>query len=218
MWFQAAEIALARTVVAKLFLYCCSDEKSSYVYTRYLLCNVFFFMIYTAQQHYVQHHVFVHISLFFRHTSQADCGVCDMSPRVHYPAIPPLPVYTSTGWILAMSSTCSTATSAVKIAWTGGAIARAYVAAVGAKDLLRGRGAREFLILARQRPNQLQIRLYNDWVDFIPAWCVNRRLQWAAQCRRKSAECWKTQRDCEGLISTTSRFQFFSFVSVGDAT
>ena len=33
------------------------------------------------------------------------------------------------------------------------------------------------------------------------------KLQWGARRQWKSAECWMTRRDCEGLISTESRFQ-----------
>ena len=42
--------------------------------------------------------------------------------------------------------------------------------------------------LAQQGPGQLRMRLYNDLIEFVRAWCVLWRLQWGARRQRKSAE------------------------------
>ena len=59
----------------------------------------------------------------------------------------------------------------MKIAEAGGTITGAYVTTVQRIYDVVAAVHRISPVLARQRPNQLQIRLYHDWVDLLSAWC-----------------------------------------------
>ena len=89
--------------------------------------------------------VYTQFLCFVRHASKADCGVCDINPLQN--SIPlkisSLPVYTRAqreSWAISLTST--TATVAVKKAYTGSAIAGTYVP--WRRCTARGRGTSDF--------------------------------------------------------------------------